>query len=172
MATPTKKAKKPEGKPKASFLGYLKETPTAVTPEEQKKTVNYLKDAGVLPPTEDPKDYPILTAALKREVIATLLQQKETELANHVARWPSEKVRAAKLRQFKVGDEVKYDAKWLRNTGQMTGETPRVKGKVVKLTRMGGDVWPVVQFPRAYDPEPRLVHPNNLRLAKQPEVVD
>jgi hypothetical protein len=72
---------------KAAVPGNLADNTKPVTPAEQSKTVEELKRGGILPPGEKSSSYPVLTAKVKRAVIAVLLGAGETKLVNEVMRW-------------------------------------------------------------------------------------
>ena len=44
----------------------------------------------------------------------------------------------AKRQQFAIGDRVAYSAGWLRSTGNMTGDLPRLRGTVKAVDSFGG----------------------------------
>lgn len=73
---------------KGAVPGNLADNTKPSTPQSQKQAVNLLKQGGILPPTEKPEDYPVLTAELKRDIIKMLLQQKQPTLANWAAALP------------------------------------------------------------------------------------
>ena len=35
---------------------------------------------------------------------------------------------------FKIGDRVQYARQWLRSTGQLTGDIPHAKGRIIGLS--------------------------------------
>jgi hypothetical protein len=35
---------------------------------------------------------------------------------------------------FKIGDRVQYARQWLRSTGQLAGDTPHAKGRIISLS--------------------------------------
>ncbi len=78
-----------KGSFKAAVPGNLGDNTKPVTRSEQGKVVDYLKKAGVLPKTEKAADYPVLTAKLKRQIIAELLRLRELELVKAVTAWPT-----------------------------------------------------------------------------------
>jgi hypothetical protein len=66
---------------KAAVPGNLGNNTKLSTEESQEEAVDLLKLGGILPPTEDAADYPVLTASVKRDIIVTLLKQKQRKLA-------------------------------------------------------------------------------------------
>jgi hypothetical protein len=71
---------------KAAVPGNLADNTKPSTDQSQKHAVDLLKQGGILPETEDPSSYPVLTARVKRDVIVTLLKQRKPTLANWAAR--------------------------------------------------------------------------------------
>lgn len=71
---------------KAAVPGNLADNTKPMDEAEQAKSVDYLKQAGILPKSEKVKDYPVMTANVKRDVIRTLLKAKQPVLANWAAR--------------------------------------------------------------------------------------
>lgn len=41
---------------------------------------------------------------------------------------------------FKVGDRVQYARQWLRSTGQLTGDAPLAKGRIIGLSPVSADL--------------------------------
>lgn len=79
---------------KGAVPGNLADNTKPSTPASQMETVELLKQGGILPPEEKAEDYPVLTAAVKKEIIATLLKRKQPKLAMWASR--NLKVQAAK----------------------------------------------------------------------------
>lgn len=68
-------------------------------------------------------------------------------------------------KSFKVGDIVQYNSKWLKNTGQNTGDAPQKVGKIIALKQLSGNH---VKVQWAGEKEPMIVHPVNLQASKKP----
>lgn len=79
---------------KGAVPGNLADNTKPSTPASQMETVELLKQGGILPPEEKAEDYPVLTAQVKKEIIATLLKRKQPKLAMWASR--NLKVQAAK----------------------------------------------------------------------------
>jgi len=73
---------------KSAVPGNLGDNTKPADAGEQARTVEELKQGGILPPGEKAGNYPVLTAQHKRQIIATLLNAGENELVNTVAGWP------------------------------------------------------------------------------------
>jgi hypothetical protein len=75
---------------KASFKGAvpgnLADNTKPSTPESQDYAVELLKQGGILPEDQNSEDYPVLTASVKREIIATLLRRRQPKLATWASR--------------------------------------------------------------------------------------
>jgi hypothetical protein len=71
---------------KGAVPGNLGDNTKPSTPESQQYAVDLLKQGGILPPDEKADDYPVLTAQVKREIIATLLRRKQPKLATWASR--------------------------------------------------------------------------------------
>lgn len=71
---------------KAAVPGNLGNNTKPSTKQSQKQTVEMLKQGGILPPEEKAVDYPLLTASVKKEIIATLLKRKQPKLATWAAK--------------------------------------------------------------------------------------
>ena len=70
----------------ASFRGAVPGNLGDVAPiGDNAKTVDELKKMGILPASEKAKDYPVLSAKVKREVIKTLLEAGKPTLAQRAA---------------------------------------------------------------------------------------
>jgi len=87
-ALPKNYTKRPKtgGSFKGAVPGNLGDNTKPSTPQSQKQAVDYLKQGGILPPTEQARDYPVLTARTKRDIIAVLLKQKQLKLATWASR--------------------------------------------------------------------------------------
>lgn len=79
---------------KGAVPGNLADNTKPNTPQSQKQAVELLKQGGILPEGEKAADYPVLTAQVKKEIIATLLKRKQPKLATWASR--NLKVQAAK----------------------------------------------------------------------------
>jgi hypothetical protein len=55
-----------------------------------------------------------------------------------------------KVNPIKVGDKVAYSAKYLRNTGQQTGDTPFMRGVVTAIKPLGDNQLATVQWSPDY----------------------
>lgn len=55
-----------------------------------------------------------------------------------------------KTSNIKVGDRVAFKASFLRNTGQYAGETPFLRGEVVKLKKLGDNTLATVKWSEDY----------------------
>jgi len=51
--------------------------------------------------------------------------------------WERGRFSAKKKVEIKIGDRVQYSVKWLRSTGQYTGDIAHAKGIVRKITPLG-----------------------------------
>jgi len=71
---------------KAAVPGNLGTNTKPSTKQSQKQAVELLKQGGILPPEEKAVDYPVLTARVKKEIIATLLKRKQPKLATWASR--------------------------------------------------------------------------------------
>lgn len=81
---------------KGAVPGNLADNTKPSTPESQQHAVDLLKQGGILPADEKAEDYPVLTAEVKREIIATLLRRKQPKLATWASRNLQTRVQAAK----------------------------------------------------------------------------
>lgn len=70
---------------KDAVPGNLADNTKTAGEDEQKRSVDYLKRAGILPESEKAKDYPSLAISERREIIATLLKAGRKDLAQRVA---------------------------------------------------------------------------------------
>lgn len=70
---------------KSAVPGNLADNTKPSTKQTQKQAVELLKEGGILPETEKATNYPVLTASVKKEIIATLLIRKQPKLANWAA---------------------------------------------------------------------------------------
>ena len=84
---------------KGAVPGNLSDNTKPSTPESQDYAVKLLKQGGVLPEDEKSVDYPVLTARVKRDIIATLLRRKQPRLAT----WASRNLRTRMSATFRDG---------------------------------------------------------------------
>jgi len=89
---PVKRMRRRHASFKGAVPGNLGDNTKPSTPESQQHAVDLLKQGGILPPDENATDYPVLTASVKREIIATLLKRKQPKLAT----WASRNLRTRK----------------------------------------------------------------------------
>jgi hypothetical protein len=71
---------------KGAVPGNLSDNTKPNTPQSQKQAVELLKQGGILPEGEKAADYPVLTADVKKQIIATLLRRKQPKLATWASR--------------------------------------------------------------------------------------
>lgn len=75
----------------------------------------------------------------------------------------------SKMKTFKIGDRVKYTREFCRNTGQITGDTPRDRGIVTEIKKYS-DSFVLVTVEWQLD-SPGKVAAANLTLTSDPERV-
>lgn len=83
---------------KAAVPGNLGNNTKPSTQQSQKQAVDLLKQGGILPPEEKAADYPVLTAQVKKQIIAVLLKRKQPKLAT----WASRNLVAAKAKRVRA----------------------------------------------------------------------
>jgi hypothetical protein len=71
---------------------------------------------------------------------------------------------------IEAGDRVAYSKKWLRSTGQMTGDTPQARGTVVEMQVLGSIRLAVIQWDHPDFPE--KVNVMNLSRVRDGVILD
>ena len=85
-ASTRKRQRKHHASFKGAVPGNLSNNTKPSTLDSQMEAVELLKQGGILPEDQKPEDYPVLTAKVKREIIATLLRRKQPKLATWASR--------------------------------------------------------------------------------------
>ena len=57
-----------------------------------------------------------------------------------------------RIKSFEIGDRVCYAASFLRNTGQQTGDTAFLRGKITELKPFGDNTMAVIQWDGEEEP--------------------
>ena len=119
VASTKKRQRKHHASFKGAVPGNLADNTKPSTPASQMQAVELLKQGGILPEDQKPEDYPVLTAQVKREIIATLLKRKQPKLATWASRnLPTRKpVRAAKNYASVVFLQNDFDFNDFRGSG-------------------------------------------------------
>lgn len=71
---------------------------------------------------------------------------------------------------IKVGDTVAYSAAFCRSTGQLTGDTPHARGKVLAVEPVGGLVLARIEWDKPNLPE--RVSVKNLAVVRDGQVME
>jgi len=77
---------------------------------------------------------------------------------------------AERTSPIKVGDQVAYSKAFCQSTGQLTGDTPHARGKVVELQPLGQTMLAVIDW--GNPGLPTKVNVKNLSVVRNGQVIE